>query len=357
MMRLLAVLFGLVLGCLGVLSTAQAAIAVPTPSHVHAYEYDRHQDGPEPTFAVTGRGPPGLASDHTIYDTVDRWLQDASVRPKGSATPTATTTTYAYTGALAQHARADWQLEAFSGGILPVERSQVAAKTGRTGARTCLKSFTGSTLVLMADGTKKPIEDIEVGDRVVATDPETGERVTRKVTRVWVHDDEVLDLVVEGEAITTTEGHLFWTVTDRRFERADELADGEVVRGDGGREILVSGFRLGSQRIVPAYNLSIADVHTYHVGDSSVLVHNDCYEFGGEAANFSDDELAQFVYQHVGEGDLAGRPALDQIARVMQRGTPTRIRDDAVQFDLDGIRVIINESMPWRSTAVVRNGG
>jgi hypothetical protein len=42
---------------------------------------------------------------------------------------------------------------------------------------------------------------------------------------------------------------------------------------------------------------------------------------------------------------------------VMQRGTPTRIRDDAVQFDLDGIRVIINESMPWRSTAVVRNGG
>lgn len=95
------------------------------------------------------------------------------------------------------------------------------ANTGRTAAQTCLRSFTGTTLVLMADGSKKLIEDIEVGDRVVATDPETGERVTRNVTCVWVHDDSVLDLLVDGEVITTTDDHLFWSVTDQRFERAD----------------------------------------------------------------------------------------------------------------------------------------
>jgi hypothetical protein len=45
---------------------------------------------------------------------------------------------------------------------------------------------------------------------------------------------------------------------------------------------------------------------------------------------------------------------LDQITNAMQRGTATRIRDDAVEFVLGDVKVIINESIPWRSTAVLR---
>jgi Pretoxin HINT domain len=134
--------------------------------------------------------------------------------------------------------------------------SVAANGVGRTGARTCLRSFAGTTLVLMADGTRKPIEDIKIGDKVVATDPETGERVSREVTHVWVHDDQVEDLVIDGEVITTTEDHLFWSVTDRRFEQADELVPGEFVLGDGDHRIAVSGFRLGTERTALAYNLS-----------------------------------------------------------------------------------------------------
>jgi hypothetical protein len=47
----------------------------------------------------------------------------------------------------------------------------------KTAASAC--SFSGATTVLMADGTRKPIEDIKVGDRVVATDPETGEQAAK----------------------------------------------------------------------------------------------------------------------------------------------------------------------------------
>ncbi|MCP4308037.1 MAG: hypothetical protein GY788_24825, partial [bacterium] len=43
-------------------------------------------------------------------------------------------------------------------------------------------SFSGATLVLMADGSRKPIEDIEVGDKVLATDPEAGQTIAREVT-------------------------------------------------------------------------------------------------------------------------------------------------------------------------------
>ena len=238
----------------------------------------------------------------------------------------------------------------------------LTANAGRTGARTCLRSFAGSTLVLMADGTKKPIEDVEVGDRVVATDPETGERVVRKVTRVWVHDDQVLDLIVDGEVITTTEDHLFWSVTDQRFERADELTAGEVVLGDDGGELAVSDFRLGTERTALAYNLSIAGVHTYHVGDEAILVHNDCaYTPAGGFADSDLDEVAQAVYQHVGAGDVPGRPNLTQIQEALTRGVPEALEQGdggiAQVINYRGVRVIINEDSPWKSTAYFPGGG
>lgn len=229
-------------------------------------------------------------------------------------------------------------------------------KGGRTAAHTCMRSFAGTTPVLMADGTRKPIKDVKPGDKVVATDPETGERVVRKVTKVWVHDDTVIDLVVDGEVITTTEDHPFWSVTDQRFARADELAAGEIVLGDGSRALTVSGLRPGTQRTALAYNLSIAGVHTYHVGADEVLVHNSCgYTPAGGFADSDIDEVAQAVYQHIGAGDLPGRPGLAQIRDALTRGTPEPLQQGdgsiAQMINYGGVRVIINEDSPWRSTA------
>ncbi len=70
-----------------------------------------------------------------------------------------------------------------------------ATRAATTAARAC--SFTGATVVLMANGSKKPIEDVEVGDEVMASDPETGEQEPRKVTHVFVHEDAVSDLVLD----------------------------------------------------------------------------------------------------------------------------------------------------------------
>jgi hypothetical protein len=156
--------------------------------------------------------------------------------------------------------------------------ASVAAKYGddvaETAARTC--SFAGATTVLVADGTRKPIEDIEVGDEVIATDPETGEQVAKTVEHVFVHDDTVIDLVVDGEVITTTEDHPFWSVTDQRFERADELGSSENVLGTDGRVMAVSGLKIETAREALAYNLSVEGIHTYHVGVNEILVHNTC---------------------------------------------------------------------------------
>lgn len=148
------------------------------------------------------------------------------------------------------------------------------SRLAQTAARAC--SFGGETVVLMADGSTKPIEDVEVGDEVIATDPETGEQVAKKVTHVFVHKDDVVQLEVDGEVLTTTEDHPFWSVTDQKFERADELSPGEKVLGADGRELTVSGLTLSSPRRTLAYNLSVQGIHTYHVGASAILVHNAC---------------------------------------------------------------------------------
>ncbi|GAB3933048.1 hypothetical protein GCM10029976_039840 [Kribbella albertanoniae] len=145
---------------------------------------------------------------------------------------------------------------------------------GKTAAASC--SFAGRTTVLMADGSHKPIQDVRVGDEVIASDPETGEQAAKAVEHVFVHDDTVVDLEVDGETITTTEDHPFWSVTDRRFERADQLGSGEQVLGADGSLMTVSGLRPGTKHAALAYNLSVREIHTYHVGDQSVLVHNVC---------------------------------------------------------------------------------
>ncbi len=142
--------------------------------------------------------------------------------------------------------------------------------------RSC--SFSGATLVLMADGSRKPIEDVKVGDRVLATDPETGETVAREVTHLWVHDDTLVDLTVDGDVITTTEDHPFWNETDHEWQRADLLDEGDRVRGADGDLLEVQGLDWSSARTAAAYNLTVDDIHTYYVaaGDDTVLVHNTC---------------------------------------------------------------------------------
>ena len=83
------------------------------------------------------------------------------------------------------------------------------------------------------------------------------------------------------------------------------------------------------------------------VGDSS-------YELGGEASAYDDDELAHLIFQHVGEGDVDGKPSLDQIVQTLQKGRVTSLENSRVQLDYSGVRVIINEAMPIRSTAFYR---
>ncbi|WP_007026266.1 hypothetical protein [Saccharomonospora iraqiensis] len=59
---------------------------------------------------------------------------------------------------------------------------EAGATARRHGSGVTCNSFVPGTRVLMADGSTKPIADVEVGEKVWATDPETGEEGPRTVT-------------------------------------------------------------------------------------------------------------------------------------------------------------------------------
>ncbi|WP_416973955.1 polymorphic toxin-type HINT domain-containing protein, partial [Streptomyces sp. 4F14] len=148
-------------------------------------------------------------------------------------------------------------------------------------ARPC-KCFLAGTDVLMADGkTTKNIEDVELGDKVLATDPKTGETGPREVTRLirTEGDKNFNDLSIatpDGiEHLTATHEHPFWSPSEHDWVPADDLKPGMTLRTDDGSTVIVTGNRAFTKQ-ARTYNLTVDNLHTYYVlaGETPVLVHN-----------------------------------------------------------------------------------
>ena len=181
-----------------------------------------------------------------------------------------------YLGQRLSGRKVDWGLGGVGGAALGGCLGGMLGGLG-AGAKAANKfcSFTADTRVTMADGSTRRIADITVGDHVLAADPETGERGPRVVTHLWVHQDTVVDLDLDGRTVSTTEDHPFWNATDKQWQRADELDAGDRLLTAGGELVSVGGVRAATARPSTAYNLTVDDLHTYFVGDG-ILVHNTC---------------------------------------------------------------------------------
>ncbi|MGW6785258.1 ricin-type beta-trefoil lectin domain protein [Streptomyces sp. NPDC054987] len=143
------------------------------------------------------------------------------------------------------------------------------------------KCFLAGTDVLMADGSTKDIEDVELGDEVRATDPETGETGDRQVTALIVTEDDkhfnTLSIATEDgiEELTATYEHPFWSPSANAWLPARELTAGSTLLTDDGTTVIVTANKPYTQH-AKTYNLTVDDLHTYYVlaGDTPVLVHN-----------------------------------------------------------------------------------
>lgn len=147
----------------------------------------------------------------------------------------------------------------------------------------CTHSFDPATKVLMADGTTKPIKDVRVGDRVAATDPQTGRTEAKQVTALHRNDDlDLVDVTVHDDTtgattvLHTTRHHPFWVSNTNQWTDAADLQHGDRLLDHAGattQAVVAVKTWTALQRM---HDLTVADIHTYYVtaGTTPVLVHN-----------------------------------------------------------------------------------
>ncbi|WP_262008174.1 ricin-type beta-trefoil lectin domain protein [Streptomyces sp. FIT100] len=158
---------------------------------------------------------------------------------------------------------------------------------------TCPSSFVPGTLVLMADGTTKPIKDVKNGDKVLATDPETGETSVETVTaerkskgfkhfvKVTIDTDGAKG--TKTASVTATDKHPFWVPEVGKWLDATDLRTGQWLQTGTGTYAQITALqRWTSKTATTVHNLTVSDLHTYYVltGTTPVLIHN-CDDFIG----------------------------------------------------------------------------
>ena len=144
---------------------------------------------------------------------------------------------------------------------------------GKTPNISC-NCFTAGTKVLTDEG-EKPIEEIEVGDKVLAKDDETGEMAYKEVEWLYQRDvEETYNITVGGEVITTTDEHPFWIV-GKGWVESKNLVVGDVLTTSDGKELSIENIEVKKEHKT-VYNFKVRDFHTYFVSNLGIWTHNSC---------------------------------------------------------------------------------
>jgi len=149
-----------------------------------------------------------------------------------------------------------------------------------------------ATAPVTDDGSARPtrrtknIEDIQVGDVVLAMDEHTGELQPKRVVQVFRNTSDHLRLLrlrsadAREQDLQTTDEHPFFA-NGRGWVGAAELCSGdEVVEVEGQTSTVVSTLRKEHPQGIAVFNFEVEDYHTYFVSQdlasAPIFVHNAC---------------------------------------------------------------------------------
>ncbi len=222
--------------------------------------------------------------------------------------------------------------------------------------------FVEDTQIAMADGTTKPIQDIETGDLVLSFDDETGEQTVGEVTATFASnsprlvtlsyqtsflnaaDSEFNASTPDSESLIGTPEHPFWCVSEDRWIQMGALQNGDRLLLADGSEAMVIGLEIettapGSSGF-NVYNFEVGKWNNYHVSELAnsedkafVLVHN-----AGEPCGL----VSRTVYIAFKNGKLeyVGR-TINFVRRAAEhRRVPRKIKAFATDLTLSQMRAL-----------------
>jgi RHS repeat-associated protein len=132
--------------------------------------------------------------------------------------------------------------------------------------------FTAGTKVLTDEGEKN-IEDIEVGDRVLAKSDVTGEVAYKKVTGLFQkQSDEIYSIYIGKEVIEATKEHPVW-IDGKGWTEVRDLRVWDLLVTSDGLKIAIDKIEK-EPRVTTVYNFEVEDFHSYFVSNLGIWVHN-----------------------------------------------------------------------------------
>lgn len=187
--------------------------------------------------------------------------------------------------------------------------------------------FTAGTPVRMADGSTKPIEAIQVGDRLAAYDEAGQKPADAKVQQVLVHQEHPYALSTlkteDGHVLTGTADHPIFTA-DGQWKDLSALKPGDRIflyqgAGKGFQPVKVQSVVKDAGEAAVVYNLKTSQ-HDYVAAD--ILVHNKCLAQGslveapGGAIRVEDLKPGMVVY-----GCVNGRKVPTRVTHLYTKDT------------------------------------
>lgn len=150
--------------------------------------------------------------------------------------------------------------------------AEIGGSVMRFASKVC--SFSSDTEVATLEGLQA-IDQIQIGDLVLAYDENLGRTGFYTVTATFAHlDPLIIILSVDGEEIETTPEHPFFTAAGQWIS-AGQLRVGDRIHQADGRTGAVEQIEVAHRSQI-MYNLTVANAHTFFVGDGRWLVHNTC---------------------------------------------------------------------------------
>jgi hypothetical protein len=136
--------------------------------------------------------------------------------------------------------------------------------------RIAASCFAAGTMVCTISGSAA-IENVRVGDMVLAQDPESGETAFKAVMRTTIRPPVgTFTIETSGGKLRSTGGHLFW-VAGEGWTKARHLQSGQTLHCAA---VTVQVSEVTESDPAQTYNLVVADFSTYFVGPEKILTHD-----------------------------------------------------------------------------------
>jgi hypothetical protein len=177
---------------------------------------------------------------------------------------------------------------------------------------------------------------------VLAYNEATGENSSYEVTATHAHEDSItVNVTMGGELLETTPEHPFYTA-DNEWVAAGDLEVGDDLRRADGSYGEVQAIEFIHQPQV-MYNLTVAEAHTFFVGDGQWLVHNICIlgrvPYGRDSMSLA---AQQFRLDHFREA--SGNVAVFQIQGQLPQSLRAEVAGSPGWLRLEGDLLVARNS-------------